>query len=77
MFDDLGLTITAWDDVTAANTALVTANEANVGEATTISLIGSGPGPILSNGLPLDDVYYLAIRARDDVGLVEQALGDS
>ncbi|MEE2788681.1 MAG: hypothetical protein VX589_15160 [Myxococcota bacterium] len=68
-----------WASRDAERTALVVPNVAPVGDSVTVNLTGAGPGvqwqgspprslPTLDRGLPLNGIYYLAIRGRDDIG---------
>ena len=56
----------AWDN--AADNGLTIPAQTGPGEATQITLSGTGPGPNLADGLGLNQRHFVAIRARDDVG---------
>jgi len=56
----------AWNN--AADNGFTLPGETAPGEATQITISGTGPGPNLVDGLALNQRHFVAIRARDDVG---------
>ncbi|MCA9537282.1 MAG: VCBS repeat-containing protein [Myxococcales bacterium] len=52
----------------AVATALALPATAAAGEAETLVLAGPGPGPLLADGLALDRLHFVAVRALDDAG---------